>query len=157
MLWVTQNVAGPPHAPKKNHHPLIFSSGGQPGVGSGIWPAAPAATGFTPNPWSRKNGHFPPPPNPQKPRSTPGPVKHSLVPPGFWKAPVPGAGSRLGMPATPAMPVRVQRALSKVGVSQGPPPPLKSGAARVTAFTRSKVCRLIKNRSGDLFIMLVNK
>ncbi|KAM6191777.1 LOW QUALITY PROTEIN: rap1 GTPase-activating protein 1 [Sarcoramphus papa] len=95
-----------------------------------------------------KKKRFPPPlapPNPQKPRSTPGPVKHSSVPPGFWEAPAPGVESRLGMPAMPAMPARVQRALSKVGVSQGPPPLTpKSRAARVIAFARSKVCRLIK-------------
>lgn len=61
MLRVPQNVASPQN---KN----LFSSGGYRGVGSGIWPPAPVATGLAPNPQPRKSGS-PPPQTPKNHRA----------------------------------------------------------------------------------------
>lgn len=159
----------PPNAPPQknpNNHPLFFSAGGQPNVGIGIWPAAPVATGFVPTPRPRKSGStppppcvcpVPPPPNPQKPRSTPGPVKHSSGTAWFLGSP---SAEGLGTSGTPA---RVQRAPSKVwggGVTL-PHPPLTHPPPKIRRRSGHRLRPLrslpVNNKPERRFIYKVGK
>lgn len=93
VLRVPQNTAGhaltPPSPPKKCLFWFCWSA----------WrrerplATAPVATGILPTPQPRESCSHPP--NPQKPRGTPGVVKHSSGLPEFWEVPAarPQSGS----------------------------------------------------------------
>lgn len=133
VLRVPQNMARHALTPPKKS--ASFGSAGQPGVRSGIWPRPwwPPASCQPPG----QEKVVPTPPNPPKPRGTPGVVKHSSGLPEFWE--VPAARPRSG--SSDARGRGGKGHWERVG-GQSPP---KSSPARVTACTCSEGSCLIRN------------
>lgn len=139
VLRVPQNMAGnalappTPHPPKKCLFGLRWSARRQ----ERHLATAPVATGVLPTPRPRASGSHPP--EPPKPRGTPGVVKHSSGLPEFWEAPAAGPRSGSGDAGNGG-------GAKGAGQRRGHSPP-KSSPAGVTACTRSEGCWLMRNWS----------
>ncbi|KAM6312942.1 LOW QUALITY PROTEIN: rap1 GTPase-activating protein 1 [Podargus strigoides] len=148
----------PPHFSRSSSSASSFGSAAEEPSEPGRESRSPSGThcdAFTDTPWPDDPPRPPPCPPGRHPPDPPCPeIKIQLERPPHNAEPKPSSpvqdwgDSPINVGVPP---------IQTISVTPNPPWGEKPGATRVTAFARSKVCWLMENLSGDLFIKVVNK